>query len=181
MRGSTWIWIIIALIIILGGGYYLFVMQPATATPNGQTVSLNNQGGQDYSPSGTSPEGTNVNDTPGTNLNVGADASVSTTPMTATVTYNGTSFSPASVTIAKGGKVTFVNNSGKQMWVASDEHPSHTEYDGTSRAQHCPNSGTAFDECAGQTGNYSFTFNKTGSFDFHDHLNASAHGTVVVK
>src|SRR4051812_23722142 len=57
-------------------------------------------------------------------------------PMSATVTYDGDSFSPAQVMIAKGGTVTFTDTAGK-MWVASDEHPTHTEYDGTSRSAHC--------------------------------------------
>jgi plastocyanin len=95
--------------------------------------------------------------------------------------YNAQGFSPATVTIAKGGTVTWVNQSGAGMWVASDQHPSHTGYAGTSRQQHCPDtSGTAFDQCA-PGDKYSFTFSKTGTWGFHNHVNATANGTVIVK
>jgi plastocyanin len=100
--------------------------------------------------------------------------------MSATVTYNGDSFSPKTVTIAKGGKVTFTSTGGN-MWVAADEHPTHTEYAGTSRQQHCPDTaGTAFDQCGPGT-SYSFTFSKAGTWDYHDHLNSNLEGTVIVK
>ncbi|HEX2613926.1 MAG TPA: plastocyanin/azurin family copper-binding protein, partial [Nitrososphaera sp.] len=97
------------------------------------------------------------------------------------VTYNSsTGFSPKNVTINKGDTVKFVAESGS-MWVGSDEHPNHTEYDGTSRQQHCATgSSTSFDQCAtGST--YSFTFNKVGTFDYHNHMAASFGGVVIVK
>jgi hypothetical protein len=67
------------------------------------------------------------------------------------------------------------------MWVASNPHPAHTGYDGTSRQQHCPNTAnTAFDECApGST--YSFTFNKVGTWGYHNHMNPGSQGTVIVQ
>ena len=100
--------------------------------------------------------------------------------MDATITYNGDSFSPKEVLIRKGGTVTWVNASGGQMWVASAQHPSHTVYSGTSRQEHCPDtSGTAFDQCAGGN-NYTFTFDKVGTWNYHDHLNATAFGSVTV-
>lgn len=90
--------------------------------------------------------------------------------VTATVTYNGTSFSPRTLTITSGETVTFVNNSKQQMWVASDPHPQHTNLSG-------------FDALrgygAGQS--YSYTFTKAGNYQFHDHLNEDAHGTITVQ
>jgi len=106
--------------------------------------------------------------------------SPATAPMSATITYNGTSFSPAAVVIKKGGTVTWINNSTKDMWVASAAHPSHTVYAGTSLRDHCPDtSGTSFDQCAGGA-NYSFTFNKAGTWGYHDHITPSASGRVEV-
>lgn len=100
--------------------------------------------------------------------------------MTAAVTYDGKSFSPGEVTIKKGGTVTWRNASGGRMWVASAQHPAHTVYSGTSRQEHCPDaSGTAFDQCAGG-GDYSFTFQKVGTWNYHDHINATVFGKVVV-
>ncbi|MDO8561678.1 MAG: hypothetical protein Q7S05_02515 [bacterium] len=95
-----------------------------------------------------------------------------------TVTYDGSSFSPSSVAIKKGGTVTFAGTS--DMWVASNVHPSHEGYSGTTKAQHCPDTaGTAFDEC-GKGASYAFTFQKTGSWDYHDHANPAAGGLVNV-
>lgn len=110
-------------------------------------------------------------------------ATVAAGPATsATVTYDGSTFSPSSVTIAKGGTVKFVDSSGS-MWIASNQHPTHTGYDGTSRATHCAAgySGPApFDECSAGT-SFSYTFSKAGTWGYHDHLNAGAGGTVVVQ
>ncbi len=103
--------------------------------------------------------------------------------MTATVTYSGHGFSPSTVTIAKGGTVTFVNQSSNKMWVASDPHPTHQGYDGTTRSQHCAQGYTGakpFDQCS--TGNsFTFTFTKTGSWGYHNHDLHQDTGTVVVQ
>ncbi|HWP61591.1 MAG TPA: hypothetical protein VN495_03235 [Candidatus Paceibacterota bacterium] len=113
----------------------------------------------------------------------GTDATQTTgpAPMTATVAYDGNSFTPASVTIAQGGTVNFVDSSGT-MWVASDPHPVHDGYDGTTQQVHCAPGYTGpapFDQCSAG-GSFSFTFTKTGSWGYHDHRNESAGGTVVV-
>ena len=97
-----------------------------------------------------------------------------------TVTYSDAGFSPKSVTVLVGTKVIFVNQSTKNMWVASAKHPDHTVYSGTSLAQHCPDTAnSAFDQCSTST-SYSFTFNKVGTWKYHNHVNASDFGTVVV-
>jgi plastocyanin len=97
------------------------------------------------------------------------------------VTYDGSAFSPSTVTIKKGDTVTWNDSSG-QMWVASSPHPAHTGYDGTSRTTHCApgyTGATPFDQCSpGAT--YTFTFDKVGSWSYHDHMNPSSFGTVVV-
>jgi plastocyanin len=163
---STWVWVLIA-IIILAGGYWWWqtsqipALEPGMATPT-----------------------TTTNDTmdTGSGVDAGVSVSVDTTPMTATITYNGTSYSPSTVTIKKGGTVTWVNSSGGQMWVASAQHPTHTVYSGTNRTAHCPDpENNDFDQCAGSTGDFSFKFDKAGSWGYHDHINASAFGKVVVE
>lgn len=103
---------------------------------------------------------------------------------TVTVTYDGKTFSPASVTVRQGDTVTFVDSSTKPMWVASAMHPSHEVYDGTSRTAHCAagySGAPSFDQCKSSTESYSFTFTKTGTWKYHDHINASAVGQVVVQ
>lgn len=130
----------------------------------------------------TGSTGTTGGSTSGsTGGSTGSTGSAQTAPMSATVTYSSSGFSPASVTIAKGGTVTFVSQSGG-MWVAADFHPTHGQYDGSDRATHCVAgfSPKPFDQCA-TGGSYSFTFTKTGSFGYHNHAAAQMGGTVIVK
>jgi len=155
---NIWIWLVV-LVVIIGGGYWYWQstsMPAVDQTPPPVSDQAQNPSTTDQTPPSTSA------------------------PMTATVTYNGSSFSPSTVTIAKGGTVTFTST-GSNMWVASDPHPTHQGYSGTTRSQHCPDTaGTAFDQCA-PGGSYSFTFQKTGSWGYHDHLNDNVGGTVIVQ
>ncbi|MDY6771173.1 MAG: hypothetical protein SV186_04420 [Candidatus Nanohaloarchaea archaeon] len=98
------------------------------------------------------------------------------------VIYNQSGFFPQTITIQKGETVTW-KSQGPRMWVASDVHPTHTEYAGTRLSQHCGNAETAderFDACK-MTQTYSFTFNKTGTWGYHNHVLSQHTGTVIVK
>lgn len=100
------------------------------------------------------------------------------------VTYTNAGYSPNTITIKAGETVNFRNNSSQSMWTASDVHPTHTVYGGTSLGAHCPDiTKTAFDTCAGiQPGNsWRFTFTKKGTWKYHNHLVPSNTGTVVVE
>ncbi|MFB6212253.1 MAG: cupredoxin domain-containing protein [Candidatus Magasanikbacteria bacterium] len=100
------------------------------------------------------------------------------------VTYTENGFSPSSLTIQQGETVTFRNESSSGMWVASAVHPTHTRYDGTSLNEHCTEGGSnSFDACKGITPgkSWSFTFDKAGEWNYHNHSNASHTGTIVVE
>ena len=179
MKTSTMVWVLVVVIVILGLGWYVWSQgsssavvptsqtQPtAEVVPTGQTQVNTNTTGADYHPNSV------ASSTPTT---------ASTTRATALVSYDGKTFTPASITVAKGGTVTFTDTSGR-MWVAADSHPAHSGYDGSSRAQHCAPGYTGaapFDQCTGSS-SYSFTFTKIGSWPYHDHINDSAGGVVVV-
>lgn len=99
------------------------------------------------------------------------------------VKYTNSGYVPADVTIKKGQSVTWINESTKNMWVASAIHPTHAVYAGTDLAQHCPDaSNNAFDECKGDApgSTYTFTFNKVGVWRYHDHIDATKFGKVTV-
>lgn len=87
-----------------------------------------------------------------------------------TVSYNDKGFSPEVVEIAQGGTVTFKNEGSRDVWVASNDHPTHLLY-------------PEFDAKKGYTpgSEYQFTFEKAGTWEYHDHLKASLGGTVIVK
>lgn len=81
------------------------------------------------------------------------------------VTIRDMMFTPSQITVAKGGTVTWTN----------DDSVTHTVVDDLSNVGG-PSSG---DIAPGQT--YSFTFNKTGSFQYHCSIHPSMRGTIVVK
>jgi plastocyanin len=87
----------------------------------------------------------------------------------ATISVTNSGFSPASITVKKGTKVTFVNNGTNPVWPASNPHPTHTDYPG-------------FDALSavapGQS--WSFTFDRVGRWGFHNHLNPTQGGQITV-
>ena len=100
---------------------------------------------------------------------------------TVEVIYTNTKgFTPNNVSIKVGDTVKFVDKNSGAMWVASAMHPSHVVYSGTTLNEHCPDTaGTTFDQCE-KGAEYSFTFTKTGSWGYHNHLNARMFGKVNV-
>ena len=104
----------------------------------------------------------------------------STSDNTVRLTNDG--FQPSTMTVEQGETVTWINEGSTAMWIGSDRHPTHTQHDGTSVSEHCENgeSTGAFDQCS--TGEeFSFTFEKTGEWDYHNHRLSSQTGTVVVE
>lgn len=134
---------IVVLVLLAGGVWYAFMNKPVTMVE------------QPAVPVNTAPE------------------SVSPAPAAAgimEVDYTNDGFSPATVTIKKGGMVKFVNKTSGPMSVASNPHPTHTDYPG-------------FDQWksdAKGTAEYSFTFDKVGTWGYHNHFNSSDTGTVIV-
>ncbi len=98
------------------------------------------------------------------------------------ISHTDTGFVPETVRIEKGETVVWKSETGN-MWIASNQHPRHTEYSGTSRTEHCQNGDqntAAFDQCsAGEE--FSFTFEKEGEWNYHNHESALEGGTVVVR
>jgi len=82
-------------------------------------------------------------------------------------TENG--FVPGVMNVKVGDTVTFVNQSDAGMWVASNPHPKHTGLSG-------------FDEKAESKNgeSYKYTFTKTGEFSYHNHVNPTKVGIIVV-
>jgi plastocyanin len=85
------------------------------------------------------------------------------------ITYTDEGYSHTSITIARGTTVIFRNESSRDMWPASDVHPTHTIY-------------SEFDAKRGIAPGeeYSFTFARVGTWGFHDHLNPFQIGTITV-
>lgn len=99
------------------------------------------------------------------------------------VYYTSDGFQPSSITIEQGETVSWISNGSRAMEVASDRHPTHTQYAGSSRREHCRNGdqiGQAFDQCS-EGDEFSFTFATTGEWGYHNHEFAAHGGTVTVE
>ena len=86
------------------------------------------------------------------------------------IEYRDSGFSPAQISVKLGESVTWINQSGKSMWVASADHPEHKQYPGFDQLQAVENGGQ-----------YSFNFQKEGSWNYHNHSNPVHTGIVVVS
>ncbi len=78
-------------------------------------------------------------------------------------------FYPAEVTIHEGDTVVFTNKASRDVWPASDPHPTHTDLSGFD-----PKHGLS------QGQSWSYTFTSPGSWQYHDHLSPVSHGVVYV-
>lgn len=85
------------------------------------------------------------------------------------VTYDGSSFSPSNVTIDEGESVTWTNSSQITFDLASNSHPSHTNFPALNKGDVGP----------GETA--TVTFNDSGTYGYHNHSNASQTGTIIVN
>lgn len=108
----------------------------------------------------------NTTPTYGSQTNNGSSSSNSTgQPTTGTINIRDMMFTPSQITVTKGGTVTWTNN----------DNVTHTVEDDLSNV-----GGPASGEIS-PGGKYSFTFNKTGSFQYHCRIHPSMRGTIVVK
>ena len=77
-------------------------------------------------------------------------------------------FLPVSLTIKKGMIVEWENEDDIERILASNPHPAHTdlkELESPRLMEHQ---------------SYQFTFDKVGTFSYHDHLNPTINGTITV-
>lgn len=119
-----------------------------------------------------------------TSTNDDLGGSSSAEPQTFTVIITDDGYSPQSLTISSGDKVTWKNEGVQSNWPASAMHPTHKVYPG-SDIEKCgsPEEENIFDSCQGLAngGEWSFTFDEVGSWGYHDHLHANLRGTIVVQ
>jgi plastocyanin len=171
---------LIAAVAVIGGLFFSGSFSGLQTGPTG--TQMENEGSQSVPP-------TTNGDSSGQNEDVSvtdeATAEVEpSTPQTHTVNMSSSGFDPKTLTIKKGDTVVWFNTGTQNHWPASNVHPSHTVYPGSS-INKC---GTAqesdiFDACMGIAPGerYSFTFNEAGSWGYHDHLNTIRTGTIIVQ
>lgn len=148
---------IVMAVIILGGGILLLStnnqQQPATAQQQ-PTTTVATQVTQEPSIDPTASQ---------------APSDAIMKEETNTITITETGFTPQTVTIKAGTKVTWVNKSGGVANVSSALHPTHTIYPKMNLGK--------FDNGA----TVSLVFDTAGTYKYHDHLDPSRVGTVIVE
>ena len=161
MKSGVLIIIVVLAIILFVGGFVLF-------------GSFNSNSGSSSS-SGITPNSENSEPSQPVNPDNSKESN--------TITITSSGFSPSTLNVNIGDRVTFTNLGSSQSWPASNIHPTHTVYPGSGISK-CDGAeeSNIFDACRGlrQGESYSFTFNEAGSWKYHDHLNPGSGGTIIV-
>ncbi len=89
------------------------------------------------------------------------------------VTVTASGFEPKSLTIKTGDTVIWTNNADRTVFIAPDDHPTHTKYAGVWDDDGTGN--IAVDE------SYEFTFEQAGAYTYHNHLQPTVTGTIVAE
>jgi plastocyanin len=87
----------------------------------------------------------------------------------ATLIYNGSGFSPRSLTIKAGETIELKNESSRRVEFSSDPHPVHTDNRELNQSS----------LAAGES--VKFTISNKGTWGFHNHLNENEAGTITVQ
>ena len=95
----------------------------------------------------------------------------SPTPVTGTLTISvtDTGFSPANLQIKVGETVTWTNNISSDIAVASSPHPAHTDYPPLNLGASKPGESKTL------------MFPTAGTYKYHNHLNPSQYGVIIVQ
>lgn len=169
---KTVLGIVIALALLVVGGFFYFYGKDELATTNDTPSTATNSENETESLQAEENETSIIADG-----NVSLEGDMIDDVI---ITYTDSGFEPKSATVNSGQTVRFMNQSSRGMWIGSDQHPTHTAYPEKS-ASDCL--GSSFDTCkslpAGQS--WSFTFTSEGSWGYHNHVQASHRGSVVVE
>lgn len=179
------LYIVLAVLVIALLGLYIYG-KSKTETPTVQTNTQNSDAASALDDQAGSDMQTNSSPDANANANANANSAVpaantqgqfsgeediqSGDTAVHEITYDGSKFSPASLTVKKGDIVVFKNAGTKGFWPASGPHPQHTNY---------PEFDAKASVAPGQS--FQFKFVKPGNWPFHDHLNSSAFGTIKVN
>lgn len=112
------------------------------------------------------------------------DNIVMTSSEVKTVEITSSGFLPDLLEVSVGDRVMFVNRDTRPHWPATNDHPSHRIYPGSSVGKCGTSMQTqTFDACKGLSRGESFvfTFGEAGNWRYHDHLNPGTRGTIVVR
>lgn len=84
------------------------------------------------------------------------------------IVLSNTGFTPKTVSVKKGTRVIWMNNSGGAATVNSDDHPTHTKFPFLNLGEFGPGS------------NLQVILDKPGTYTYHNHLQPTMTGTIIV-
>lgn len=143
---------VIIAVLVIGGGAFALTRKGANTNKSEPTTTANT--------TATTPANDTSTDTTSTQPPVDAAS---------TITYSNDGFSPASLTVKAGTTITVKNDSARILQFNSNPHPEHTDEGELNVGVVSP----------GKT--KTFTVTKAGTHGFHNHLNDSHTGTIVVE
>lgn len=100
----------------------------------------------------------------------GNGASSTQAPRVEIITMRAGRFDDDVMDIRRGDTVRWINRDSQPHWPASTPHPAHTDLSGFDALRQI-----------GPGESYEFIFTQSGTFGYHDHLNPSVVGKVIVK
>jgi len=163
MRKGPMIAIIVIVLALAGGGIFALNHKSTPKTPAPTTTSdTSTTTTQSTSTDSTTPDQTNTSTTQTT-------TTTDTTTSSTTISYDGSSFSPSTVTVKAGSSIIVKNASSSSLDFDSDPHPTHTDNPELNIGNISPGKSVTI------------TVNKKGTWGYHNHLNSSQHGTLVVQ
>jgi plastocyanin len=165
------LYVIVAVLILVGLGFILYNNQrsPELESTEQSTPQVNQEPSNNSSATPATPTTPSTPPATGGQFSDESDAGGGSDVQVREVVYNGTSYSPAELSIKVGDVVVFKNASTKAFWPASAPHPQHTNY-----PEFDPKRAIA----AG--GSWEFKFLKAGTWPYHDHLTPTVFGRIVV-
>lgn len=86
-----------------------------------------------------------------------------------TITYTNSGFEPNTLTVQAGTTITIKNDSSEDLQFSSDDHPTHTQ-------------NTELNETTlGPDQTQTLTLTQTGTWGYHNHIDPSDTGTIIVE
>jgi len=142
---------IIIAVLVVAGGAYALTKKDNKANPSTDTTAQ------------TDSTATTNNQSSNTSQNSSEQNS------STTITYTNNGFSPATLTVKAGTTITIKNDSSSSLQFDSDPHPEHTDDPELNVGVIAPGKSATM------------TVTTTGSHGYHNHLNPSDTGTIVVQ
>lgn len=97
------------------------------------------------------------------------DSKTALAPVVAQITITKDGFIPAALSVEKGTKIVWTNTDSVQHQIQANPHPTGDSLPGLKS------------KVLNSNQTYEYTADTTGSFNYHDHLNPTANGTLEVR